>query len=131
MHIGKLSIVLRTGAFQVDDLVIEGLKPTDRPFLRAKRVYMNLPWWTFLTHELIVENVDMSDWEMLVEQFPGKHNFPKLGGPKKEKVGESIWRMTTTVRSVIARQGLFIYDDHTTPWAVVCRNLNVSVFKGD
>ena len=43
---------------------------------------MNLPWWTFFTHELIVENVDMTDWEMLVEQFPGKHNFPTLGGPK-------------------------------------------------
>ena len=130
MHIGKLSIVLRTGAFQVDDLVIEGLSPTDRPFLKAKRVFMNLPWWTYFTHELIVENVDMTGWEMLVEQFPGRHNFPKLGGPKKEKKGESFWKLTTTVRSVIARNGLFIYDDHTTPWTVVCRNLNVSVFKG-
>ena len=130
MHIGKLSIVLRTGAFQVDDLVIEGLQPTDRPFLKAKRVFMNLPWWTFLTHELIVENVDMTGWEMLVEQFPGRHNFPKLGGPKKERKGDPFWKMTTTVRSVIARNGLFIYDDHTTPWTVVCRDLNVSVFKG-
>ena len=30
------SIVLRNGSFKVDDLVIEGLKPTDRPFLKAK-----------------------------------------------------------------------------------------------
>ena len=37
---------------------------------------------------------------------------------------------TTTVRSVIARNGTFTYDDHTTPWLVVCRDLNVSVFKG-
>jgi len=25
---------------------------------------------------------------------------------------------------------LFIYDDHTVPWKVVCNNLDVSVFKG-
>ena len=130
MHIGKLSIVLRNGSFKVEDLVIEGLSPTDRPFLKAKTVFMNLPWWTFFSRELIVENVDMDGWEMLVEQFPGRHSFPKLGGPKKPKKGEPIWKFTTTVRSVIARNGQFTYDDHTTPWLVVCRNLNVSVFKG-
>lgn len=130
MHIGKLSIVLRNGSFKVEDLVIEGLSPTDRPFLKAKTVFMNLPWWTFFTHELIVENVDMDGWEMLVEQFPGKHSFPKLGGPKKPRTREPFWKFTTTVRSVIARNGQFTYDDHTTPWLVVCRNLNVSVFKG-
>jgi hypothetical protein len=130
MHIGKLSVVLRNGSFKVEDLVIEGLSPTDRPFLKAKTVFMNLPWWTYFTHELIVENVDMDGWEMLVEQFPGRHSFPKLGGPKKPKKGEPFWKFTTTVRSVIARNGQFTYDDHTTPWLVVCRNLNVSVFKG-
>lgn len=130
MHIGKLSIVLRDGSFRVDDLVIEGLQPGDRPFLKAKTVFMNLPWWTYFTHQLIVENVDMSDWEMVVEQFPGRHSFPRLGGPKQPKTGPSRWPFTTTVRSVIARKGLFIYDDHTTPWTVVCRDLNVSVFKG-
>jgi len=129
MRIGKLSVVLRNGSFKVEDLVIEGLSPTDRPFLKAKTVFMNLPWWTYFTHELIVENVDMDGWEMLVEQFPGKHSFPKLGGPKKPKTRE-FWKFTTTVRSVIARNGQFTYDDHTTPWLVVCRNLNVSVFKG-
>ena len=36
MHIGKLASVLGNGAFEVEDLVIEGLKPTDRPFLKAK-----------------------------------------------------------------------------------------------
>ncbi len=130
MHIDKLSIRLRDGAFKVEGLVIEGLSPTDRPFLKAKTVFMNLPWWTYFTHELIVENVDMDGWEMVVEQFPGRHSFPKLGGPKKPSTGPSRWPFTTTVRSVIARKGKFIYDDHTTPWLVVCRNLNVSVFKG-
>jgi hypothetical protein len=130
MHIGKLGIQLGKGAFVVDDLVIEGLTPTDRPFLKAKRIFVNLPWWTIFTHELIVENVDMTEWEMLVEQFPGKHNFPRVTPKPKEKKGDPIWKFTTTVRSVIARKGRFIYDDHTVPWQVVCNNLNVSVFKG-
>jgi hypothetical protein len=131
IHIGKLSVVLRTGAFQVDDLVIEGLKPTDRPFLKARRVFLNLPWWTYFTHELIVENVDMADWDMLVEQFPGRHNFPRIGGPPRTTPKKPpFWKLTTTTRSVIARRGKFTYDDHTLPWRVVCPNLTVSVFKG-
>ena len=92
---------------------------------------MTLPWWTFFTHELIVENVDMTDWDMLVEQFPGRHSFPRLWRPKQAEERESrSGRITTTVRQVTARNGQFTYDDHTTPWLVVCRNLNVSVFKG-
>ena len=130
MHIGKLGIHLGKGAFVVEDLVIEGLKPTDRPFLKARKIFVNFPWWTIFTHQMIVENVDMSDWEMLVEQFPGKHNFPRVTPKPKEKKGDPIWKFTTTVRQVIARNGRFIYDDHTVPWRVVCNNLNVSVFKG-
>ena len=130
MHIGKLGIHLGRGAFQVDDLVIEGLKPTDRPFLKARRIFVYMPWWTAFTHQLIIEHVDMSDWEMLVEQFPGKHNFPRVTPKPKEKKGDPIWKMTTTVRQVTARKGLFVYDDHTVPWKVVCNNLDVSVFKG-
>src|SRR6185436_18944671 len=74
--------------------------------------------------------VEMDGWDMVVEQFPGKHSFPKLGGPRQPKKGPPFWPFTTTVRSVIARNGQFTYDDHTTPWTVVCRDLNVSVFKG-
>jgi autotransporter translocation and assembly factor TamB len=131
MHIGKLGIRLDRGAFQLDDLVIEGLKPTDRPFLKAKRVFVNLPWWTVFTHDLIIENVEMSDWDMLVEQFPGKHNFPRVMGPPRTAPKKpSRFKLTTTTRQVTARNGKFTYDDHTTPWKVVCPNLDVSVFKG-
>ncbi len=131
-HIGRLKIRLLTGTFEVYDLVIEGLKPTDRPFMTARRVYVNLPWWTFVTHKLIVENVDMQDWDMLVEQFPnGKHNFPRVNGPpRKKSTTPSRWPMTTTVRQVNAKNGRFTYDDHGTPWRVVCPNLSVSVWKG-
>ncbi len=36
-----------------------------------------MPWWTIFTHELVVEDVDMSDWEMLVEQFPERPQLPQ------------------------------------------------------
>jgi len=129
MHIGGLRVELLSGTFEVDDLVIEGLAPTDRPFLKAKRILVNLPWWSIFSRELIIENVDMSDWEMLVEQFPnGRHNFPKIVHESKEPKGPK--RFTTTVRSVIARRGQFTFEDHGTPWSTVARNLEVNVYKG-
>jgi hypothetical protein len=131
MHIGKLKVMLLTGTFEVEDLVIEGLQPSDRPFLKAKRIFVNMPWWSIFSRELVIEDVDMSDWEMLVEQFPsGKfsHNFPKIVHESKGPQGPK--RFVTTVRSVIARRGQFTYEDHGTPWSTIARNLNVSVFRG-
>jgi len=128
MHIGKLSVRLSTGTFIVDDLMIEGLKPTDRPFLKAKRIAVNMPWWSILNKDLVIQDVDMSDWEMLVEQFKNGHNFPKITPESKGPKGPK--RFTTTVRSVIAHNGQFTYEDHTTPWSTVARNLNVSAWKG-
>jgi TamB, inner membrane protein subunit of TAM complex len=131
MHMGYLGIHLGRGAFEIHDLVIEGLKPSDRPFLTAKKLWVYLPWWTVFTHELIVDTVEMSDWDMLVEQFPGKHSFPRVTGPKREpRKGPPLFKLTTTTKQVIARRGRFTYDDHTVPWKVVCPNLDVSVFKG-
>src|SRR5262249_20352314 len=125
-------IHLISGAFEVRDLVIDGLNPGDRPFLTAKKITVYLPWWTIFTHELIVDTVEMSDWDMRVEQFPGgRHNFPRVAGPKAAKRKEpSRSPFTTTVRQVIARRGHFLYEDHSTPWRVDCPNLDVSVFKG-
>src|SRR5918994_6608788 len=78
LHIGRISARLVPGTFVFDELRIEGLTPTDRPFLIAKRVTVRLPWWTIATRKLIVESVDMTDWHMVVETFPNsRHNFPK------------------------------------------------------
>ena len=41
MHIGKLERAdLRAARSRSNDLMIEGLHPSDRPFLTAKRVYV-------------------------------------------------------------------------------------------
>src|SRR5215510_2447529 len=113
MHIGRLSAKLTPGVFVIEDLVIEGLAPTDRPFLRAKKIVVSVPWWTALTRRLIIDSITMTDWDMVVESFDnGRHNFPRFTRESKSK-GPS--RFTTTLSSVVASRGQFTYDDHGTP----------------
>jgi hypothetical protein len=122
MHIGKLSAYISPGNFALDDVVIEGLTPDARPFLRAKRITLHVPWWTLVRNRLEFE-VRMTDWTMLVEQWPDHHNFPHFslpggGGPSK---------ITKTVNSVFADRGEFIFEDHGTPWSVDVRHLSVDL----
>jgi hypothetical protein len=127
MHIGRLSAKLQPGVFVVEDLVIEGLTPQDRPFLTAKTITVEVPWWTVFSGKLIIESIAMTDWNMVVETFPnGRHNFPKFTRKTPSK-GPS--RFTTTLRSVVALRGSFAYDDHGTPWSTVARELNVQVYR--
>ena len=87
----------------VEDLVIEGLTPQDRPFLTAKTITVEVPWWTIFSKKLIVESVEMTDWDMVVETYAnGRHNFPKFTRKTPSK-GPS--RFTTTLRSVVALRG--------------------------
>jgi translocation-and-assembly-module (TAM) inner membrane subunit TamB-like protein len=127
MHIGRLSARLTPGVFVLEDLVIEGLTPQDRPFLTAKKITVEVPWWTAFSRKLVIESIQMTDWNMVVETFAnGRHNFPSFGGggPKKEP-----GTFTTTLRSVVASRGQFTYDDHTTPWSTVAHNLDVQVYR--
>ena len=129
MHIGRLSAKLSIGVFVVEDLVIEGLTPQDRPFLRAKTITVDLPWWTAFSRRLIIESIEMTDWDMVVETFPnGRHNFPSFTRPSQPN--RQPGRFTTTVRSVQASRGQFTFDDHSTPWSTVARNLTVQVYRG-
>src|SRR5688572_27751461 len=45
MHIGKLTAKLRPGEFELHDVVIEGLTPESKPFLKAKLITVKFPWW--------------------------------------------------------------------------------------
>jgi hypothetical protein len=127
MHIGRLSARLTPGVFVVEDVVIEGLTPQHRPFLTAKQITVKLPWWTAFTRKLTIESIEMTDWRMLVETFPNNvHNFPRFTRPRQNR-GPS--RFTTTLKSMTARRGEFVYDDHTTPWTTVARNLSVTLYR--
>ena len=127
MAIGGLSVRLLTGTFEVDDLRIGGLHAGDRPFLTAKRISISLVPSALLRREVLFESVRMTGWRMAVETWPnGQQSFPRFtrGGPSGPR------RFVTTVRSVRATEGEFIFQDHGTPWSAVARNLEVTLARG-
>jgi translocation-and-assembly-module (TAM) inner membrane subunit TamB-like protein len=124
MHIGKLSIRLLRGEFVLENFSIEGLKPTDRPFFKARTLVVSMPLAALLHREVLIDWIEMRDWEMLTETFPnGTHNFPKFtsGTPGGRK------RFTTTLRHLEAHNGTFTFEDHSIPWSVVAPNLNFTL----
>lgn len=126
LHIGRLSIHLIRGRVVVDDLKIEGLKPTDRPFFVAKRISVGLDWSTLVQREVTISSVEMTDWSMIVEKWEDHHNFPKFGNDEEEKPKGSK-RITTTLKYLHASRGRFEYDDHEKPWSIVGPNLNIDI----
>ena len=135
MHIGKVVARLVPGEFEFHDLTIEGLTPTDRPFLVAKKIGVRLPWWTAFSRRLIIESITMTDWDMVIETFPatpqypnGRHNLPKFTPDPKPPGGKPV-DFTTTLRSVLATRGKLTYQDHGTPWGVVAPSLTVQMYR--
>jgi hypothetical protein len=135
MHIGSLKAKLWPGHFVLEDVVIEGLTPQSRPFLKAKTITVEVPWRTLLwkrdgKRDFVIESIEMTDWDMAIEMFPGgKHSMPRLTPrPNPNKKGPSSIR--TTVKHVVTHRGQFTYVDHGTPWSVVTRNLTVAVHRG-
>ena len=107
-------------------MVIDGLNPGDRPFLRAKRITVALSWSALINREVLLDSIEMTDWEMLTERFAdGRHNFPKF--TRDTPRGQSRW--TTTLEYVRAHRGMFTYQDFGTPWGIVARNIDVVVEK--
>ncbi len=155
VHIGRFGMHLLPGRFVIEDLVIEGLSPDDRPFFRGERIVISTAWLPLLRGEFLVDSVDMQGWRMLVESFAGgRHTFPRFAGgddnedddddadgdgapapdplpaeSSADAVEESARRFVTTVQYLRAHDGEFIYDDHGAPWSVVARNIDLSVAK--
>lgn len=137
IHIGRLSARLTPGVFVIEDLVIEGIEPGHRPFLTAKRITLELPWWTVFTRELMVESVEMVDWAMVIETWPsspafpnGRHNFPKFKPDRDpNKPPSRLPKITTTLKSVVASEGEVTYEDHGTPWGIVTHGMRVTLAR--
>ena len=127
LHIGTLRIRLLTGRVLVEDLRIDGLHPGDRPFFTAGRIAVALDWApAFSLHpDVTVSSVEMTDWQMLVEKWDGGHNFPRFSHDDGKPPGPR--RMTTTLRYLRAFRGRFTFEDHETPWGVICPNLDITI----
>jgi len=126
MRIGRLSVRLWNGQFELDDFVIEGLSPQSPPFLTVKRLRIGMPWSTLVSRRIVLSSIDMDEWNMFVEQLPdGKTSFPGFGRGRPR--GRSAW--TTTLSYVRARHGETTFKDYGTPWSVVTRNLDITVAR--
>ncbi|HEX7087076.1 MAG TPA: translocation/assembly module TamB domain-containing protein [Vicinamibacterales bacterium] len=130
LAIGRLSIRLLTGDIVVESLRIGGLEPEHRPFLVADRIEVGLDFSALARREILIEDVRMTGWDMRVETWPnGRHSFPRFTRERREPAGPK--RFVTTVRSVVATDGQFTFEDHGAPWSTVARNLEVVVRKTD
>jgi hypothetical protein len=125
LHIGALSIHLLTGRVFVDNITIEGLKPSDRPFFTARQLVVALDWATLVRREVTIESVEMTDWQMLVEKWQDAHNFPKFTSDEPDTGRKSSW--TVTLKLMHASRGQFTFDDHEKPWSTIARNLDITI----
>jgi TamB, inner membrane protein subunit of TAM complex len=127
LHIGALSIHLLSGKVLVENLRIDGLHPGDRPFFTARQIAVGLDWVPAfrLRPDITISSVEMTDWQMLVEKWDGAHNFPRFNHDDGKPPGPK--RLTTTLKSLRAYRGQFAFEDHETPWSVVCRNLEINI----
>ena len=79
-----------------------------------------------LHRELLLDSVEMSDWQMVVEQWSGgRHSFPKFASGPAGRRAVRRPRCSTCARS----GGEFTFEDHGTPWSTVARNLDINVNK--
>ena len=127
IHIGSLTLRLLRGRVELNDFAVDGLQPGDRPFFSAKRLSLSLDWTRALARrpEFIITSVEMTDWQMLVEKFKGRDSFPRLPSPGPPTGRPS--RFTTTLRSLRAWRGHFIYEDHELPWSVDAPNIDINI----
>ncbi|HEX6164530.1 MAG TPA: hypothetical protein VFZ31_14265, partial [Vicinamibacterales bacterium] len=129
MTIGRLGVQLGSGKFVIEDLRIDGMYPNEPPWLVAKRIDVSLKWSALLHREVLLESIEMSDWEMTVESFPnGRQTFPRLTGPPRApRTGPRV--VVTTMQYVRAYRGRLIFNDYGSDWFAVAPNLDVTVTK--
>lgn len=127
VHVGRLSIHLLTGRVLLEDMTIDGVHAGDRPFFIAKQLSISLDWSNAIRRkpEFIVTSVELTDWRMLVERWKDGHNFPKIKSDDNRPAGTA--RFTTTTKYLRASRGEFVYEDHETPWSVICPNLDLNI----
>jgi hypothetical protein len=129
MHIGRLGVHIARGRFVIEDLRIDGLTPESRPWLVAKRIDVSLAWKALWNREVLLDSIEMADWKMVVESFPGGvHNWPRVTGPPRPpRTGPPP--VVTTLQWVRATRGEFVFEDYAARWGVTAPNLEVTAGK--
>ncbi|MBP8273817.1 MAG: hypothetical protein KAY59_05265, partial [Acidobacteria bacterium] len=126
VHIGKISALVGRGEFEISDVMVESLKPTDVPFLRVQRVRVSVPWWTVFRRALVIDRVRVTGLNVSIETWPNDfNNIPK---PKPRAPGRPL-PFTTTLGQLSIDDSEFSYQDNDTHWSIVCRNLSMVVVR--
>jgi len=140
--IGKLSVPILPGRFLVEDLVIAGVHPGDRPFLTAERIKVSIAWLALLDGVLLVD-AEMTDWQMLAEMFTdGSMSFPAFVSRRTDAVepvepdalttelseeDAGQLRLVYRLNHLRAYRGEFVLDDHGANFGVICANLDLTI----
>ncbi|MDP2389825.1 MAG: hypothetical protein Q8N52_05805, partial [Acidobacteriota bacterium] len=129
MTIGRLGVHLARGRFVIEDLRIDGMLPGEPPWLTAKRIEVSLTWGALFGREVLLDEIEMTDWRMVIESFPdGRQTFPRVTGPPRApRTGPGL--VVTTLQYVRAHRGELVVNDYGSDWFMVAPNLDVTVAK--
>lgn len=129
MTIGRLGIHLGRGKFVIEDLKVDGMQPGEPPWLVAKRIEVSLTWSALFGREVLLDDIEMTDWRMTVESFPdGRQTFPRVAGPPRQpRTGPAL--VVTTLKYVRAHRGELVVNDYGSDWFAVFPNLDVTVAR--
>ncbi len=129
MTIGRLGVHLARGRFVIEDLRIDGMLPGEPPWLTARRIEVSLTWGALFGREVLLDDIEMTDWRMVIESFPdGRQTFPRVTGPPRApRTGPSL--VVTTLQYVRAHRGELVVNDYGSDWFLVAPNLDVTVAK--
>ena len=124
LTIGAIRARLWPGRYVLEDVMIAGPNPGDRPFFFAKRIEMTVPLTQIISRRVVL-TVELDQWSMTVERTAEGYRIPNMrpktsGGPR---------RWDIRVPYVFARNGEFVYDDHLAPWKVKAPNLQFSLVR--
>lgn len=146
VRIGRLGSYIVPGRFLIQDLVVEGLEPTDEPFFTSEHMVISTSWLPLFHGEILVDNIDVRGWRMLSESFPdGRESFPSIVGGSDDvdtgavgdqvtgegPVADSPRRIVTTVQYFHAYEGEFVYRNHSEPWSITARDIDLTVENRD
>ena len=126
LHIGRLGVRLGGGTFVIEQARIEGLEPQHRPFLTAREVRATISWRRLLSkREIVIESIEASDWELLIEDPGGRSNFIRFGDPKKPK---RKYPVELRIGKVHATRGKVTYYDYGS-WHAIAPNVDIDIVR--
>jgi len=145
VSIGRIGVHLLRGQFVVNDLMIGGLRPGDRPFLTAEQITLSTTWSALLHGEFLADSVSMTNWRMVAESFAdGTQSFPAFVRQSDEAELEpaavtsplegdpevdATRRFVTTLQFLHATDGEFRYEDHGSDYSVIAPGLDFTITK--